>query len=657
MSTSPSTPGRPVPTGDPNIRAIGEALDIERQKLAAIIRELPIGIATADPAGNTLSMNEAALRLHGFSSEEEMVRRLPQYLEQFELLTLDGAILPVEHWPVSKALRGESVHGYEVRVRNRTAGTERVVSYSAVPVKNHAGEIAVFVYVMEDITERKHADSALRAAHDTFRHLVEQSPFGVYAVDADFRLVQVSAGAQRVFETVRPLLGRDFADVLRTIWPEPFATEAIGRFRHTLDTGEAYHAPSTVERRRDIGEVESYDWKIERVTLPDGRFGVVCHFYDLSERQRYEAALRDADRRKSEFLAVLSHELRNPLAPIRTGIYLLEHAGAGSEQAARARDVIRRQTDHLTRLVDDLLDVTRISHGKIQLRRERLDLRDIVRRTSDDLRSNFEHSGLTLRVEHGRDPVWIDADRTRIAQVLGNLLQNSLKFTPAGGIVTVRVGVEDGRATLRVQDTGVGIEPEQVHRVFDAFTQTEDGLARTKGGLGLGLSLVKGLIELHGGAVRAHSEGLGRGTEMVVSLPSADATRTDAGLAVTPAPAVTRLVLIVEDNVDAGQMLAEMLSLHGHTVRVARNATTALRLAREIRPDVILCDIGLPDLDGYEVARVLRREPGLATTRLIALSGYSQPEDRRQAHEAGFDAHLAKPPDPDELLAAIGDVA
>jgi signal transduction histidine kinase len=382
-----------------------------------------------------------------------------------------------------------------------------------------------------------------------------------------------------------------------------------------------------------------------------------------SERERLLESLRlskdqleDADRRKNEFLAVLSHELRNPLSPIRNSIYLLERAAPGSEQAVRAREVLRRQTEHLTRIVDDLLDVTRISRGKIDLQRKRLDLREIVRRTCDDRRSEFEGSGVVLRVEHHAGPLWVDADPTRIAQIVGNLLHNAVKFTPAGGTVAVGMRARQGRGELSVRDDGIGMEPSQVERMFEPFAQADHGIARSSGGLGLGLALVKGLVELHGGSVYARSEGLGRGAEFVVSLPLTAAEAAAEARPGAAPPALARLVLVIEDNVDAGQTLAEILEMQGHRVRVARDGRSGVALARELRPDVVLCDIGLPDLDGYEVARSLRADDALRGTRLVALSGYAQPEDRERARQAGFDAHVAKPPDTDVLMDVVANV-
>jgi CheY-like chemotaxis protein len=373
---------------------------------------------------------------------------------------------------------------------------------------------------------------------------------------------------------------------------------------------------------------------------------------DITARKRAEEALQEADRRKSEFLAMLSHELRNPLTPIRNSVYILSQVDAETEQATRARDVIQRQTEHMTRLINDLLDITRISSGKIELQRVRLDARDLLQKACDDYRSQFERSRITLRVVVPSRPLWVDADPTRLSQVIGNLLNNSVKFTPAGGQVTAEIAANDGMAEAAIRDTGVGIEPDQVQRMFEPFAQADSSLARTQGGLGLGLALVKGLVALHDGVVRARSEGAGRGAEFVFSIPLA--AGSEAAAEVGPgSPGGALKVLIVEDNIDAGDSLAAILEFEGHSVEIARDGHSAVALARMSRPDVVLCDIGLPDISGYDVARILRADPTLNATRLIAVSGYAQPEDRRRAAEAGFDAHFPKPPPLDELSALI----
>jgi len=365
------------------------------------------------------------------------------------------------------------------------------------------------------------------------------------------------------------------------------------------------------------------------------------------------AALKDADRRKDEFLGMLSHELRNPLAPMRTAIYLLTHVDPQSEPATRARGVIDRQIQHLTRLIDDLLDVTRIARGKIALRREPVNIVDLVRRVADDHRALLTAQQLTFRVDLPGTPVWVEGDSIRLAQVLGNLLQNAAKFTPGGGRVDFRVVETESGVEISVRDTGAGIEAELLDRLFVPFVQAERSLARTSGGLGLGLALVKGVVELHGGQARAISAGAGAGAEFIVTLPTVDAPHETAAAASAHADRPRRRrVLVVDDNRDAAQSLAELVALFGHEVRVAYDGPSAIRLIREISPDIVLCDIGLPGADGYEVARSIRSTQKNGV-RLIAISGYAQPEDVRKALEAGFDAHVAKPPDPlviDQLL-------
>jgi signal transduction histidine kinase/CheY-like chemotaxis protein len=379
----------------------------------------------------------------------------------------------------------------------------------------------------------------------------------------------------------------------------------------------------------------------------EGRQLVTVSVRDVTELKGAMEALREADRRKDEYLGLLSHELRNPLAPIRSAVFLLERADPASEGARRAREVIARQVSHLARMVDDLLDVSRIARGRIELRRVRLDLSELVRRAGEDHAPLFAAAGVALDVERPDGPAPLDGDATRLAQVLGNLLQNAARFTARGGRTTLALEVEGGRATVRVRDTGVGIPPALIDRVFEPFVQGERTLARSGGGLGLGLPLVKGLVELHGGSVEARSGGGGAGAEIVVRLPLA--TAPGAGsveeAAEERAPGGRR-VLVVDDNVDAAAALCDVVAHFGHSVEAVHDGMAAIARAREGHPDVVLCDIGLPGMDGYEVARAIRADAALRGIRLVAVSGYAQPEDRARAKRAGFDAHVAKPADP-----------
>jgi PAS domain S-box-containing protein len=376
-----------------------------------------------------------------------------------------------------------------------------------------------------------------------------------------------------------------------------------------------------------------------------------------SERALEAAAeeLRAAARRKDEFLGMLSHELRNPLAPIRNSIYVLKRAPPASAQAIRAQEVIERQVEHITKLVDDLLDVTRISHGKIELHRTPTDLALLVRTAGDDRVGLMQHRGVELVVDVPREPVWTSADPARLAQVVGNLLQNAAKFTAQGGRVTLALAVAGGAAEISVRDTGIGMDPALLDHLFEPFVQADRSLARTEGGLGLGLALVKGIAELHGGSVRARSAGPGQGSEFVVRLPLTDGVAPVRIASATAVGGAAQRVLVVDDNVDGAESLAEMVKVLGHMTVVAHDGPSALEQARSVRPHVVLCDIGLPGMSGYEVARALRAT-GPEGMRLIAVTGYARPEDVQRAIEAGFDRHVAKPVDAAEIERVLGSI-
>ena len=372
---------------------------------------------------------------------------------------------------------------------------------------------------------------------------------------------------------------------------------------------------------------------------------LVSFLHDISDRKRMEQALLEAHRRKDEFLAVLSHELRNPLTPIRNGLYILERSAPHDPQAQRALAIIGRQVDQLTKLVDDLLDVTRISRGKIRLQRTRFSLTDLARRTAEDYQDMIVGCGLELELNVSDKPIWINGDSARFAQVIGNLLHNATKFTAMGGHVFLAV-TEDALqrvAVIRVRDDGAGIHSEVLERLFLPFEQAEATLDRNRGGLGLGLALARAMVELHGGTIAAISAGEGLGAEFVVTLPLDEAREAPVDDAARPHVTVPRRVLIIEDNIDVAQTLQDLLALDNHEVEVAHDGPTGLMRAREFKPEVIVCDIGLPDMDGFHVARALRSDEILKDVFLVALSGYALPEDLKRAAEAGFDQHIAKP--------------
>jgi signal transduction histidine kinase/ActR/RegA family two-component response regulator len=380
---------------------------------------------------------------------------------------------------------------------------------------------------------------------------------------------------------------------------------------------------------------------------------VAEHKRVLAAEHRARSEAEAANLAKDTFLAMLGHELRNPLAAVTTAVHVLDRVATLDAKAVRVRDIIAEQVTQLARLVDDLLDVTRVTTGKIVLHRSRIDLSALVARSLETLAATGKSE--RHRVDFDGRPTWVDVDATRVEQVVTNLVTNAFKYTPPGGRIAVTVAAENGRAILKVEDTGIGIAPEVLPTVFDLFTQGDRGPDRSQGGLGIGLTLVKRLVELHGGTVEAVSGGHGRGSLFTVRLPVASPARATDPVSTSKGPARRRRVIVVEDQPDAREVLRFALQLAGHEVFEAASGPQAIETTARCRPDVGLVDIGLPGCDGYEVARQVRQTPHGRAMFLVALTGYGQPEDRRRAEEAGFDLHLVKPIDPERLSALVAD--
>ena len=502
-----------------------------------------------------------------------------------------------------------------------------------------------------DVGERRQAEETL------FRlaAIVDSSEDAIVGKTLDGTITSWNAGAERLYGyRAAEVVGKPISLLMPPERPDELP-EIMSRLR----AGERVEPYETVRRRQD-GSLVEVSVSISPIKDLAGRvIGASAIARDVTAQRRLQEELRrraeelaEADRRKDEFLHMLAHELRNPLAPIFTGLEVLRRAGADREPRERAEEMLGRQARHLARLVDDLLDVSRLRRGKVRLRRERLDLARLVRATAEDYRPLFERAGLALAVAVPEIPVWVNGDVTRLAQVFGNLLDNAAKFTDRGGEVRVAVEVdrEGGRAAVHVLDTGQGIDPDMLARLFEPFSQADRSLHRVGGGLGLGLTLVRGLTELHGGEVTARSAGAGRGTEFIVRLPLEPEPAALGGAPAARRPTGGGLrILVVEDKPDAAEMLRILLVLLGHEVAVAHTGPEGVEAARRGPPDVVLCDIGLPGLDGYGVARALRQDPATAGVRLIAVTGYGSDEDRRRSREAGFDLHLTKPVDPADL--------
>jgi PAS domain S-box-containing protein len=542
--------------------------------------------------------------------------------------------------------------------------------------REDGGRFAVF---LTDVSEHRRLETMVRETDERFRDLVsstslrrlalQAADLGTWDFHPDTREVHWDARCRQMWG-LRQGEKIDYAAALAAVHPEDreATDQAMQRALAGIDGGAYHHEFRVIWPNGFVRWISSHGrvhFEGERAQRRAVHFVGVNR--DVTEERRAaealrtsEAALKETDRRRNEFLAVLSHELRNPLAPVRNSLFILERAVPGSEQAQRAKVVIDRQIGQMIRLIDDLLDVTRITRGKIRIQKSHFDIADLVRRTAEDHREVLVREGLEFAVSAGARTFVVNGDPARIAQAIGNLLNNAAKFTPSGG--KVRLSLEPDPASrvvmIRVSDTGMGISADVLPRLFRPFEQADSTLDRSRGGLGLGLALVKGLVELHGGQVEAQSDGPGKGTDVTIRLPFLDEIVAPKAPGLGTVLRTSRRVLVIDDNLDAAASLREALELGQHVVEVAHTGVDGLAKARTFRPDVVICDIGLPGVDGYQVARTLRSEETLRSIYLVALTGYALPEDLSKAKEAGFDEHLAKPPSLENLeriLASVRD--
>jgi PAS domain S-box-containing protein len=649
----------------------------------------PIGYVTLDGDGTIGQVNLSGARLLGLERSRLVGARF-------------GLFVSPEYRPAFNALLEKVFESQAKQVCDLTIGPEKSaplwVHIEAVASDDGGRECRA---VLTDITERRRIEETLRfrlslldsSADHSLQELLQEmldvigaltdSPIGFcHFVEPDQNTLSLATWSTRTMKEFCSATGQGthypiaeagvWVDCVRQRWPVIHNDYASLPHRKGLPPG---HAPITRELVVPIIRSDLIVAVVGVGNKPtdyhDSDVQIVSHLADVAwtiiERKRAEKALQESEARsretaealakadinKNHFLAVLSHELRNPLAPITNSLYILDHAVPGGEQAHRAQAVIGRQVAQLARLVDDLLDVTRIARNKIPLQRQRLELGELVRRTMEDHRPQFESNEVHLELAPTSQPVFVNGDSNRLAQMVGNLLQNSAKFTgPGGGTrVSVSTDSEAKQAVVRVTDTGVGMDQEMLARLFQPFAQADATLDRSKGGLGLGLALVKGLVELHGGTIAARSPGLGQGAEFVVRLPLAleEGAVDGSARSSTLVPGGRRRVLIIEDNIDAADSLREALEFSAHEVEVAYNGPAGIAKAREYKPEVVFCDIGLPGMDGFDVARAFRADDALKGAYLVALSGYALPEDVQRASEAGFDQHLAKPPNLDIL--------
>jgi PAS domain S-box-containing protein len=564
---------------------------------------------------------------------------------------------------IERALNGEATYVDRLLlVMNRHGYDEPTwFTFSYSPVRDEHGVIQGMHCACVEVTDQVLAERYREEENERLIGLFEQAP-GIMAVvrgpEHVFELtnqsyLQLIGYRQVVGKTVREalpeLVGQGFFELLERVYStgEPFVGHALP-VRLQLEPGGAL-----VER--------FVDFVYQPIRDASGAVsGIFVEGSDVTARKQVEDELRAANRQKDQFLAMLAHELRNPLAPIMTAAQLLKVGNLDARNVANASEIIARQAAHMTDLVNDLLDVSRVTRGLVTLEKEELDLNVIVAAAVEQVRPLIDARRHSLTLQLSGRSAHVIGDRTRLVQVISNILNNAAKYTGPGGRITLSVTVDEQRAHVAVRDNGVGIAPDVLPYIFDLFTQAERTPDRSLGGLGIGLALVKSLVALHGGSVRAASDGLGQGSEFCIWLPRLagnDRTLDDgASAAGVQAPGALR-VMVVDDNVDAAQMLAALLEVQGHAVCIEYDGKGALAHARRECPDVLLLDIGLPDMDGYELARRLRSQPESAGATLVALTGYGQSQDRKEAEQAGFDHYLVKPADLDQVNAVLAEAA
>ena len=602
-----------------------------------------------DPEGSIASWNSGAARIIGFQPEDIIGQHITCFYPAEDLqeakperllkIARDDGQIEDEGWRVRKD------------------GSRFWASVLITALRDADGELKGYSKIIRDLTERKRTEQSLLT-------VVNSVIDGIITIDESGRIESFNPAAERIFGyPAHEVIGQD----VKLLVAEPFhceeddqATGSSARMGKSKIVGVGREI---VGRRRD-GATFPMDLAVTSFRMGDRRYftGIMR---DISDSKRLEQEMRErlselaeADNQKNDFLAMLGHELRNPLAPIRNALHILKMPGASVEAVAQAREAMERQVQHVVRLVDDLLDVSRIMRAKIDLRKETTNLATIIHSAVETAQPVIDAQGHELTVSLPKKKILVEADVVRMAQVISNLLMNAAKYTDHAGRIWLTIE-RDGpdAALIRVKDSGIGIAPELLSRVFDLFVQGHRSLARSQGGLGIGLTLAKNLVEMHGGTISAHSEGLGKGSEFVIRLPVMMTKRVDPAHE-TPAKSPhaagpSRRILVVDDNVDAAELTATLLTMWGHEVRTLHDGLSVLTAVDSFQPEVILLDIGLPGMSGYDVARQLRRRPSCKGIVLAAMTGYGQAKDRSLSQEAGFDCHLTKPIDPTMLEAFV----
>ena len=592
-----------------------------------------------DPTGRIISWNLGAQRLKGYAPEEIIGRHFSVFYTREALES---------GWPAHE-LAVASVEGHfeDEGWRIRKDGSRFWANVVITALRDEDGKLLGFSKITRDLTDRRLHEDALRQSEQRFRLLIDAvQDYAIFMLDPEGVVASWNLGAERIKGYLRDeIIGKHFSH---------FFTEG------DVAAGKPWEELAAARR---TGRAEVEGWRVKKngdrfwarvvLTAVQDEQGHLRGFakvtQDLTER-RHVQDLEKAAQNANEFIAMLAHELRNPLAPIRMAVEVMAKAPSDAAICESMRQTIDRQSAQLARIVDDMIDIARITRGSIVIEHAPVELAEVVHRALETAAPFVAGGRHALDVNVPPTGLVVHGDRDRLTQLVANLLNNAARYTPPGGRIWVDARTEDGNAVLSVRDTGRGIEPQVIERIFDMFVQGRSALERVGGGLGIGLALARRIAELHGGTLVAHSEGVNRGAEFVLRVPL---TKEPALLGPQPLEqkaAVPRRILVVDDNVDAATTLDVLLRSLGHATRVAHNGMNALEIAREFRPDVILLDIGMPGMDGYEVARRLRAMNHGQTFRIVAITGWGQENDRKRSKEAGFDLHLVKPVDPGVLI-------
>ena len=629
-------------------RNSGSAILLESEQhfahLVAGVKDYAIFLLS--PEGMVRTWNAGAERIKGYTADEIVGQHFSKFYTEESI----ASGWPDHELTVAKLEGRFEDEGWRVRKDGSRFWTNVVITTLYGP----DGALSGFLKITRDLSERKAAEELLRQSEERFRLLVAGvKEYAIFMLDPDGCVVSWNDGAARIKGyKAREIIGQHFSAF--------YTSEDVASGKPARE----------LEVARQMGSVEDEGWRVKKDRSLFWANVVITAIYDEDRRlvgyakvtrdlteKRKAAALETADRQKNEFLAMLAHELRNPLAPISSGLHLLKLGDVDPQTMQQTTEMMERQVAHLVRLVDDLLDVSRVITGKLSFKRQAIDLSAAVDRAVEETRSTIDAHGHELMLSVPARPIIVDADAHRLAQVITNLLENAAKYTDKPSQIWLSVERRQDEAVIRVRDPGIGIAEDVLPHIFSLFVQADNSLARTRGGLGIGLNVVKRIVDLHSGHVDVQSAGLGHGSEFTVRLPV-----SKSGVAVPePKPArrgelpktPSRRILVVDDNVDAALTVSTLLKAWGHQVHTIYSGAAALDAVRNFQPEVILLDIGLPGMSGYEVAQSLRAEPWAEGIIIAALTGYGQESDRQRSWDSGFDYHLTKPPDPDVLQSLL----